>query len=141
MADGKKYQKALTPEQYDVLFNKVTEVPFSGEYDMMFEDGSYVCAACGSVLFDSETKFNAHCGWPSFFDARPGTVDFIKDMSHGMERVEVVCHTCGGHLGHVFEGEGFPTPTDQRYCINSLSLKFKPSLSPEKPDTEGVVTE
>jgi len=118
------YDSHLTKEQYDVLRNKHTEAPFSGEYDNQFKKGMYKCAACNAELFDSETKFDAHCGWPSFYDAKPEAVTFIVDDSLGMTRTEVVCARCGGHLGHVFEGEGFSTPTDQRFCINSLSLKF-----------------
>jgi peptide-methionine (R)-S-oxide reductase len=121
------YKKKLTPQQYDVLFNKATEAPFSGEYDSVFDPGTYRCAACGTELFDNTAKFDAHCGWPSFYDAKPGAVVFTTDGTHGMERTEVTCAHCGGHLGHLFEGEGFGTPTDQRYCINSLSLKFEPS--------------
>lgn len=127
MADGTQYKEKLTPEQYDVLFNKATEAPFTGEYDQLFKDGTYACAACGTVLFESGTKFDAHCGWPSFYDAKPGTVNFHEDKSMGVTRTEVTCAHCGGHLGHVFEGEGFDVPTDQRYCINSLSLKFIPA--------------
>ena len=125
MSKNSKYTH-LTAEQYDVLFRKATETPFSGEYDQHFEQGTYACAACGSVLFDSGTKFDAHCGWPSFYDAKEGTVEFHDDSSLGMKRTEVTCAHCGGHLGHVFEGEGLGVPTDQRYCINSLSLKFIP---------------
>lgn len=121
-----EWKKELSPERYDVLRKKGTEAPFSGEYDSMFDPGTYSCAACGAVLFDSDKKFDAHCGWPSFYDATPGAVEFHTDDSLGMSRTEVTCATCGGHLGHVFEGEGLDTPTDQRYCINSLSLKFKP---------------
>lgn len=124
MADGSKYKAALTDDQYDVLFNKATESPFSGEYDQLFKTGTYACAACGNELFASNTKFDAHCGWPSFYDALPGAVLFHDDSSVGMKRTEVTCATCGGHLGHVFEGEGLGVPTDQRYCINSLSLAF-----------------
>lgn len=126
MADGSAYRSKLTDEQYDVLFNQATETPFSGEYDQQFAAGEYACAACDTVLFESGTKFDAHCGWPSFYDAKPGAVVFHEDTSVGMRRVEVTCATCGGHLGHVFEGEGLGVPTDQRYCINSLSLKFLP---------------
>ncbi len=127
MKDSKQtYKQKLTPEQYDVLFNKATEAPFSGEYDSTFQDGVYACAACGTQLFESGKKFDAHCGWPSFYDATPGRVKFHEDKSFGTIRTEVTCATCGGHLGHIFEGEKFGTPTDQRYCINSLSLKFTP---------------
>jgi len=122
-----EWKEQLTSEQYAVLREKATEAPFSGEYDSVFDPGTYSCAACGQQLFDSQTKFDAHCGWPSFYDAKPDAVTFITDESLGMVRTEVVCSNCGGHLGHVFEGEKFSTPTDQRYCINSLSLKFTPS--------------
>ena len=125
---NEKYRKTLTDEQYDVLFNKATEAPFSGEYDQVFEAGTYSCAACGTELFDSGTKFDAHCGWPSFYDAKPDAVLFHDDSTLGMRRTEVTCATCGGHLGHVFEGEKFGNPTDQRYCINSLSLHFNPNV-------------
>jgi len=117
-------KKTLTPEQYQVLVEKGTEAPFSGEYDSVFDPGTYTCRACGAELFDSTTKFDAHCGWPSFYDAKSGAVEFHEDDSLGMSRTEVTCVNCGGHLGHVFEGEGRDTPTDQRYCINSVSLKF-----------------
>ena len=122
-----EWRDQLTPEQYQVLRRRATEAPFTGEYDSVFDPGTYSCAACGTKLFDSTTKFDAHCGWPSFYDAKPGTVEFIADDSHDMVRTEVICANCGGHLGHVFEGEGYGTPTDLRYCINSLSLKFDPA--------------
>lgn len=124
-----EWKKELGPEQYDVLRGKETEAPFSGEYDSTFDAGSYSCAACGTVLFDSDKKFDAHCGWPSFYDAKPGAVYLHTDASLGMDRTEVTCANCGGHLGHIFEGEGFLTPTDRRYCINSLSLQFTPDKS------------
>jgi peptide-methionine (R)-S-oxide reductase len=115
----------LTPEQYHVLRQKGTERPFSGEYWDAKAEGRYVCAACGSQLFESGTKFDSGCGWPSFYDALPGTVEMTEDLSHGMRRVEVTCANCGGHLGHVFP-DG-PKPTGDRYCINSLSMKFIPN--------------
>lgn len=119
-----EWKESLTPEQFRVLREKGTEAPFTGKYDSVFDPGTYQCAACSAELFESDKKFDAHCGWPSFYDAKPGAVEFRTDESHGMARTEVVCANCGGHLGHVFEGEGFGTPTDQRYCINSLSLNF-----------------
>lgn len=122
-----EWRDALSPEQYRVLREKGTEPAFSGECDSVFDPGTYSCAACGRQLFESGAKFDAHCGWPSFYDATPGSVILKADDSHGMSRTEVICATCGGHLGHVFEGEGLGTPTDQRYCINSLSLQFDPS--------------
>lgn len=121
-----EWKKKLTEEQYRVLRQKGTEAPFSGKYDSVFDPGTYSCAACGAELFDSEKKFDAHCGWPSFYDAKPGAVVMTPDDSLGMSRTEVTCANCGGHLGHVFEGEGFDVPTGQRYCINSVSLNFKP---------------
>lgn len=124
-----EWQDELTPEQYHVLREKGTEPAFTGEYDSLFDIGTYSCGACGTKLFDSDKKFDAECGWPSFYDAIPGTVVLTPDDTLGMSRTEVTCATCGSHLGHVFTGEGLDTPTDQRYCINSLSLKFDPNDS------------
>lgn len=121
---NEEWKDILTPEQFAVLREKATEAPFSGEYEGLYADGVYACAGCGQLLFSSDTKFDAQCGWPSFYDARPGAVRFVADESHGMARTEVQCSNCGGHLGHVFEGEGLDVPTDKRYCINSASLAF-----------------
>jgi peptide-methionine (R)-S-oxide reductase len=121
-----QWKKELTQEQYTVLREKGTEAPFSGEYDSVFDAGTYSCAACGAELFDSETKFDAHCGWPSFYDAKKDAVKFHRDDSLGMARTEVTCANCGGHLGHVFDdGIYMNVPTGKRYCINSVSLQLK----------------
>lgn len=120
-----QWREELSPEQYRVLRGKGTEKPGSGEYDEHFEKGYYTCGACGAKLFSSNTKFDAHCGWPSFFAPEDSAaIEYVMDYSHGMVRTEVLCSRCGGHLGHVFE-DG-PEPTGQRYCINSVSLGFVP---------------
>jgi peptide-methionine (R)-S-oxide reductase len=115
-----QWRADLTPEQYHVLRQKGTERPFTGKYWNVKDDGRYVCAACGAELFESGAKFDSGCGWPSFYDANEGAVKFTEDFSHGMNRIEVTCANCGGHLGHVFP-DG-PKPTGQRYCINSASI-------------------
>ena len=117
---------SLTDEQLDVLDNKATEPPFSGDLLYNEEDGEYSCMRCGAILFASEHKFDSGSGWPSFYDvADSGVVRLQEDRSHGMQRVEVVCAKCGGHLGHVFN-DAPQTPTNMRFCINSCVLAFKP---------------
>ena len=121
-----QWKKELTPEQFEVLRNKGTERPFSGEYVNNFKKGVYVCAACNNLLFYSDAKFHSDCGWPSFDKAIKGSVSYIKDTSFGMLRTEVNCARCGGHLGHVFD-DGPKETTGQRYCTNSVSVKFIPA--------------
>ena len=119
-----EWKKLLSPEQYNVLREKGTEMPYSGKYYLSKEKGVYVCAACGEELFKSDKKFDAGCGWPSFSDVVDSSkVVYTKDSSIGMVRTEITCARCGGHLGHVFD-DG-PKPTGLRYCINSLSIELK----------------
>lgn len=120
------WKEKLTPEQYRVLREKGTERAFTGAYWDDHEPGKYLCAGCGAELFKSDDKFESGSGWPSFTrPAAPRAVETERDSTHGMERVEVHCRACGGHLGHVFQ-DG-PMPTGERYCINSLSLKKEPA--------------
>ena len=120
-----EWKKKLTPEQYHVLREKGTEAPFSGKLLYNDKQGAYTCAACGNVLFDSGTKFESHCGWPSFYDARKGSVVLSPDDSLGIPRTEVTCANCSGHLGHIFD-DAPDQPTGQRFCINSAALQFLP---------------
>ena len=123
-----EWREKLTPEEFAVLRRAGTERPFSGEYTDTKTEGIYECRACGAELFRSTEKFESHCGWPSFFDpAKSDAVILRRDDSLGMTRIEVMCANCHSHLGHVFEGEGYQTPTDQRYCVNSISLRLVPN--------------
>jgi peptide-methionine (R)-S-oxide reductase len=117
------WKSQLTKEEYHILREKGTEMPHTGEYNLHFEKGTYLCKGCGSALFQSDSKFNAHCGWPSFDKAIEESIRYEKDTSSGMIRVEIICNQCDGHLGHVFE-DG-PTNTGLRYCVNSASIQFE----------------
>lgn len=123
-----QWRAKLDPAEYHVLRQAGTERPFVGEYTDTTTQGVYSCRACDTELFRSDTKFASHCGWPSFYaPLAQDRVEYIEDTTLGMKRVEVRCGACGSHLGHVFEGEGYDTPTDQRYCINSISMRLSPS--------------
>jgi peptide-methionine (R)-S-oxide reductase len=129
--DKEGWKKKLTREQYAVLRMKATEPPFSGKYVSTNAKGKYVCVGCGNLLFDSETKYDSHCGWPSFWDAKKGAVEFKDDLSLGMRRTEVLCKKCGGHLGHVFD-DGPQEHGGQRFCINSVAIDLKTNKSAGK---------
>jgi len=125
-----KYFKHLTNEERKIIANKGTEAPFSGEYNDHFEQGYFVCRACENKLYESKTKFDSGCGWPSFDDEIPGAIVRYEDNSLGRQRTEICCSKCDGHLGHVFQGEKI-TPKDTRHCVNSLSIRFISSSSLE----------
>ena len=123
-----EWRERLTSDEYHVLRQAGTERPWTGEYVDTKNEGVYRCRACDAELFRSDTKFESHCGWPSFFTPlAEDRVEYVEDDSLGMRRVEVRCATCGSHLGHVFEGEGYDVPTDQRFCINSISVRLEPT--------------
>lgn len=120
-----EWKAQLSPEQYYVIRQKGTDRPYAGKYDQHWEAGTYECAACGYELFKSDTKFDAGCGWPSFYEALDKTrIVEKKDISHGMIRTEILCANCGGHLGHVFD-DGPQDKTGLRYCVNSTSIAFQ----------------
>lgn len=118
-----EWRKTLSEKEYHILREKGTEHPHTGKYNLHFEDGVYSCKGCNELLFKSDSKFNAHCGWPSFDNAIDDKIQYIKDTSHGMSRIEILCNSCGSHLGHVFN-DG-PTATGLRYCVNSAAIKFE----------------
>jgi len=118
-----QWKELLGDAKYKILREKGTERPFTGSYNLTFEDGTYACMGCQNKLFESSSKFDSGCGWPSFDQSIAGSVTYIKDTTLGMVRTEIVCSNCGGHLGHVFN-DG-PTKTGQRYCVNSLSVDLK----------------
>jgi peptide-methionine (R)-S-oxide reductase len=129
--DEQAWRDKLTADEYAVLRRGGTEPAFAGEYWDDHAQGVYSCRACGAELFRSTEKFDSHCGWPSFFAPLAAErVEYITDGSLGTRRTEVRCADCGSHLGHVFEGEGYDTPTDQRYCINSISIRREPAAQP-----------
>ena len=118
-----QWRERLSAEEYRVLRQGGTEAPHTGEYNNTTTEGIYSCRACGAELFRTKKKFASHCGWPSFFSPLAGdSVIEREDRSHGMVRTEVLCASCNSHLGHVFAGEGYDTPTDLRYCINSVAM-------------------
>lgn len=127
--DEEKLRRLLGQKAYAVLRLGETEPAFQGLLTDNEKSGDYLCAACNALIFTAATKFHSGCGWPSFFDAAaPGAVRELVDLSHGRKRIEIRCANCDSHLGHVFDGEGYGTPTDRRFCVNSISMKFVPAV-------------
>lgn len=122
----KEWKEILSPQEYYVLREKGTDRPGDGGYTKHFEKGTYHCAACDAQLFESGSKYESHCGWPSFDDAIKGSVEYVLDKSHGMIRTEIICTNCEGHLGHIFD-DGPVDTTGKRYCVNTTSIRFKKS--------------
>jgi len=122
-----EWRAILNKEQFRILREKGTEPPGSGKFDKHYpEEGVYACAGCAAPLYKATHKFSSGCGWPAYFDSIPGAVTRHEDRTLGMARTEIVCSNCGGHLGHVFKGEKFGNPIDERHCVNSVSLNFAP---------------
>mgnify|MGYP000075838043 FL=1 len=119
----KEWENQLDNLSFQVLRNSYTERPFTGEYNLHFENGNYNCKGCNQLLFSSDNKYESNCGWPSFDQAIPNTIQYVEDLSHNMRRIEVKCSKCDGHLGHVFN-DGPKDTTGKRYCINSAALSF-----------------
>ncbi|KAI8972100.1 peptide methionine sulfoxide reductase B2, chloroplastic [Pilobolus umbonatus] len=120
-----EWRAILSPEQFRVLRKKGTEPAGTGQYNNFYKKGVYHCVGCDAPLYVSDTKFKSGCGWPAFYDSIPGALVRHEDTSFGMKRTEICCAKCGGHLGHIFKGEGFDTPTDERHCVNSITLRFE----------------
>ncbi|KAI0514913.1 methionine-R-sulfoxide reductase B2 [Xylaria bambusicola] len=134
-----EWRAVLSKEQFRILREKGTEAPGSHKFDKFFaESGVYTCAGCNAPLYMASQKFKSGCGWPAYFDNIPGAVTRHVDRSWGMSRTEIVCSNCGGHLGHVFKGEGYPTPTDERHCVNGVSLNFSPNDPVVETAAEGA---
>lgn len=138
-----EWRAQLSPEQFRILRKKGTEMGGTGQYDSHYpKEGVYTCAGCDSPLYNANTKFKSGCGWPAFFDAIPGAIDRHVDRTFGMKRIEITCRSCGGHLGHVFEGEGFPTPTDEvssgdAFCARNHFQRVSPSKPLHIPSSLG----
>ncbi|CAF2125398.1 hypothetical protein HID58_010649 [Brassica napus] len=127
-----EWRAILSPEQFRILRQKGTEIPGTGEYDKFFEDGIFSCVGCKTPLYKSSTKFDSGCGWPAFFEGLPGAINRTPDPD-GIS-TEITCAVCDGHLGHVTKGEGYDTPTDERHCVNSVSIIFNPQKPPEEAE-------
>ena len=119
-----EWRAILSKEQFKVLRESHTESPGSSPYNKLKDSGIYLCGACDTPLYKSATKFDSGCGWPAYYEGLPNAIKRVEDKSIGMTRIEIKCATCDSHLGHVFKGEGFNTPTDERHCVNGIALKF-----------------
>jgi len=134
-----EWRAVLNKEQFRILREKGTENPGTGKYDKHYPSaGVYSCAGCDAPLYRASHKFDSGCGWPAFFDAIPGAIKEKPDYSTYIKRTEIMCANCGGHLGHIFRGENFHTPTDARHCVNSVSINFSPDESKADGETNGA---